>query len=138
MMNGIKRFLCNKKGEAYISLSVSIWIIIIIFVTISYMLPIFIKQQYLDRFCKTICRQAELDGSVEQDEIYEELCEIYNIRPNITWEWDRYKGTKRVQLNHYIRVMLEDEYIFDVGIFTRLTIPINSKAEGKSEIYWKD
>lgn len=131
-------FIKNKRAETNISITISVYLLIITFVIIINIIPIFHRQQNLDYFAKTILRQAEMDGTVEQDECYDYLCSVLNFKPNITWEWDKYNGTKKVQLNTKILVTLEDEYEFDVGgIFKKISIPLKSQASGKSEVYWK-
>lgn len=133
-MNIIK----NKRAETNISITISIYLLIITFVIIINVLPIFHKQQNLDYFAKTILRQAEIDGTVEQEECYNYLCNTLNIKPDITWEWDRYNGTKKVQLNTKIHVTIQDQYEFNVGgMFTKINIPLKAQAYGKSEVYWK-
>ena len=128
----------NKKAETYFSFSLSFFIIMIIFIAIMMAMPIFAKQQDLDNFAKTMLRQAEIDGTVEQDELYKYLCDMYNMTPNIDWEWDKYKNSKKVQLNHHIKVKLETNFLFNVGgVLKQITIPLNSIAYGKSEVYWK-
>ena len=133
-MNIIK----DKKAETNISITISLYLLIITFVIIINVIPIFHKQQNLDYFAKTILRQAEMDGTVEQTECYDYLCNVMNIEPDITWEWDKYNGTQKVQLNNRIHVILKDQYEFDVGgIFNKINIPLKAEALGKSEVYWK-
>lgn len=137
-MNKILAFIKNKKAETYFSLSISFFIIMVVFIAILMVLPIFTKQQDLDRFAKTILRQAEIDGTTEQDSCYEYLCNMYNMTPSISWEWDKYKNSKKVQLNKAIEVELETDFLFDVGgVLHQITIPLKAVAYGKSEVYWK-
>ena len=137
-MNRIIKFIKNKKAETYFSLTLSFFIIMIIFIAFLMALPIFTKKQDLDRFAKTILRQAEIDGTVDQDELYSYLCDMYKMTPNINWEWDKYKNSKRVQLNHQIKVELETDFLFDVGgVLHQIVVPLKSVAFGKSEVYWK-
>ena len=137
-MNRIIKFIKNKKAETYFSLTLSFFIIMIIFIAFLMALPIFTKKQDLDRFAKTILRQAEIDGTVDQDELYSYLCDMYKMTPNINWEWDKYKNSKRVQLKHQIKVELETDFLFDVGgVLHQIVVPLKSVAFGKSEVYWK-
>ena len=137
-MNKINKLLKHKKAESQFSLLISFMIIMTTFVAILLVLPIFTKKQDLDHFANTILRQAEIDGTVDQTSTYNYLCNIYNIRPTITWEWDKYNNSKRVQLNRRIKVTLEDEYLYDVGgVLHQIRIPLKSVAYGKSEVYWK-
>ena len=138
VLNKMLRFIKNKRAETYFSLTLSFFIIMIVFIAILMALPIFTKKQDLDRFAKTILRQAEIDGTVEQDECYRYLCDMYNMTPNIDWEWDKYNNSKKVQLNHHIKVELETDFLFDVGgVLHQITVPLKSVAYGKSEVYWK-
>lgn len=141
MINNIKKFINDKKGATgatYIELVISLYIFIILFIGAIMVMPIFSRQQDLDNFAKTILRQAEIDGTVDQNTCYRYLTGVYNITPNIIWEWDKYQGSKKVQLNHSIKVTLEDTYVFDVGgVLRPLNIPLKSIAYGKSEVYWK-
>lgn len=141
MLKIIKKFIKNKKGEygsTNIEVVISIYIFIILFIGAITVMPIFLRQQDLDNFAKTIVRQAEIDGTVDQNACYEYLSDVYNITPNITWEWEKLNGSKKVQLNNGIKVILEDSYEFNVGgIFNPITIPLKAVAYGKSEVYWK-
>lgn len=137
-MNKILRFIKNKKAETYFSLTISFFIIMVVFIAILMALPIFTKKQDLDRFAKTLIRQAEIDGTVEQDELYSYLCNMYNMTPDVDWEWEKYKNSKKVQLNHHIKVELETDFLFDVGgVLHQIVVPLKSVAYGKSEVYWK-
>lgn len=135
----INKFIKNKKGNAtYTSLTISIYIVLILFIGIIFIIPVFHRQQLLDTFAKTIVRQAEIDGTVDQTSTYNYLCAKYNITPIINWEWDKYKSSKKVQLNDKIEVTLTDVYVYPIGgILKSLTIPLTAKATGKSEVYWK-
>lgn len=134
----IKNFINNKKAETYFSFSITFFIIMIVFIAIMLALPIFKKQQDLDNFAKTMIRQAEIDGTVEQDELYDYLCNMYNITPLINWEYEEYNNSKRVQLNHHIKITLQNDFVFDVGgVLNQITIPLQAVAYGKSEVYWK-
>ena len=137
-MKILLKIINNKRAETYFSLTISIFIIMITFIAILMFLPIFTKKQDLDRFAKTILRQAEIDGTVEQDELYSYLCNMYNMTPDIDWEWEKYKNSKKVQLNHHIKVELETDFLFDVGgVLHQIVVPLKSVAYGKSEVYWK-
>lgn len=137
-MKRLVELIKNKKGEAYIDFTISFYIIMIAFIIIICVMPIFSRQQDLDTFAKTLVRQAEIDGTVEQDECYNYLCEVYNIKPSIDWSYDSYKGTKKVQLNKQIKVELETTFLFNVGgVLKKIEIPLKSIAYGKSEVYWK-
>ena len=130
--------LKDNKGETYISFGITFYILIITFVGIMLAMPIFAKQQDLDSFAKTILRQAEIDGTVDQDDCYNYLSDMYHMTPLIEWEWEKYEGTKRVQLNKSIKVTLKSEFLFDVGgVLHQISIPLNAVAYGKSEVYWK-
>lgn len=134
----MNNFIKNKKGETYFSLSISFFIIVVVFVAMILIMPIFTKKQDLDHFANTMLRQAEIDGTVEQDDLYNYLCNIYGFSPMINWEWDRYNGTEKVQLNKSIKITLESEYKYDVGGFLhQITIPLKTVRYGKSEVYWK-
>lgn len=137
-MKQIKDFIKNKKGSEYIGTTLSFYIFTILFIIAIMVMPIFTMQQDLDRFAKTILRQAEIDGTVEQSDCYNYLSSIYNLTPNISWEWDKYQGSKRVQLNKSIKVTLTDTFNFNVGgILRPIQIPLKASAYGKSEVYWK-
>lgn len=128
----------NKKAESQFSLLISFMVIMTTFVAILLVLPIFTRKQDLDHFANTILRQAEIDGTVDQTSTYNYLCNMYNMTPTITWEWDKYQNSKKVQLNKKIKVTLEDEYLYDVGgVLKQIKIPLKSTVYGKSEVYWK-
>lgn len=141
MINNIKKILKSKKGEygsTYIEIVLGMFIFIILFIGAINVMPIFSRQQDLDNFAKSIVRQAEIDGTVEQNTCYDYLSNVYNITPDITWEWSKYQGSKKVQLNNSIKVTLEDVYVFYVGgVFNTINIPLKAIAYGKSEVYWK-
>ena len=137
-MNNFKKIIKNKKAESQISLLISFMLIITIFVAVLLVLPVFTKKQDLSHFANTILRQAEIDGTVDQGSTYTYLCNLYHMTPAITWEWEKYNGSKKVQLNKMIKVTLEDEYLYDVGgVLKQIRIPLKSVAYGKSEVYWK-
>ena len=43
-----------------------------------------------------------------------------------------------MQLNHHIKITLQNDFVFDVGgVLNQITIPLQAVAYGKSEVYWK-
>lgn len=136
-MKNIKRFIYDKTAESHLSFTIMFYVMMITFVVAITILPIFSKQHDLDNFAKSLIRQAEIDGSVEQNELYSYLCNVYGITPKINWDYDSYDG-KKVQLNRRIKVTLQDTYIFDMGsVLKSITVPLTAVAYGKSEVYWK-
>ena len=128
----------NRKAETSFSLSISFFIIITTFIAMILIMPIFTFKQDLDHFANTMLRQAEIDGTVDQNDLYTYLCNVYGFSPIVIWEWDKYNGTKKVQLNRKIKITLESEYVYDVGGFLhKITIPLKTVRYGKSEVYWK-
>lgn len=132
-MKKIRNILKCTKGESYIDVVVLILIVCLLISLAVNLFPIYMTKQKLDTFATEIMREAEIYGRIGAETTAEEtrLRETLGIAPTITWS-----QSGNVQLNHEIEVELEIEVSLGFGgSFTDITL--KSKAQGKSEVYFK-
>ena len=98
-------------------------------------LPVLIQKQQLDLFATELMREAEISGRVgeETGRRAAVLSERTGLNPDIAWSKEG-----RIQLNEEVSVVLTMET--DIGLFGEFVsfpVSLRSRAEGKSEVYWK-
>ena len=132
------KFLKEKRGDVFsVEMLLSLLIIFLGFSSLLIFLPYFHHQQKLDAFARELVRSCEVDGSVSQTSYISYLKERLSINPEVTFEYEGWKSSKKVQLNKEIKVIARDNFKIK-NKFIELNIPMVSVATGKSEIYYKD
>ena len=98
-------------------------------------LPVFIQKQQLDLFATELVREAEISGRVgeETGRRAAVLSERTGLNPDIAWSKEG-----RIQLNEEVSIVLTMETEIGLfGEFASFPVTLRSRAEGKSEVYWK-
>ena len=133
----MRRILKDNKGAAYIELTIVLLVIMAIISVSMQIYPAFILKYNLDSFAHEAMRTAETSGQIgkEGDNKINILENTLNITPEITWSTEYLEGKKN-QLNSEIEVELIKEYTLKF-LGNEIQIPINAKAKGRSEVYWK-
>lgn len=102
-------------------------------------LPCFIMGQKLQYFATSAVRYAETSGTTEIPQRIDQLIVDTKIKPHaIDWTHTEYIGSgKRVQLNNNIAIHVNTVYELRLFGFIPLNIPLNARASGASEVYYK-
>lgn len=133
------RLLKEKKGEGYVDTVVIVLAAMLVIAFAVKLFPVFVAKNQLNTYATEIMRTAEITGRVgtEISVKAESLNEQTGISPKITWQADYISGTNKVQLNDEMTVNVSSTV--DIGFFSFGSFPIelNSKATGRSEVYWK-
>lgn len=133
------RLLKEKKGEGYVDTVVIVLAAMLVIAFAVKLFPVFVAKNQLNTYATEIMRTAEITGRVgtEISVKAESLNEQTGISPKITWQADYISGTNKVQLNDEMTVNVSRTV--DIGFFSFGSFPIelNSKATGRSEVYWK-
>lgn len=133
------RLLKEKKGEGYVDTVVIVLAAMLVIAFAVKLFPVFVAKNQLNTYATEIMRTAEITGRVgtEISVKAESLKEQTGISPKITWQADYISGTNKVQLNDEMTVNVSRTV--DIGFFSFGSFPIelNSKATGRSEVYWK-
>lgn len=135
----MKRLLRCKRGEGYIDTVVIVIATMLVIAFVVKVFPVFIAKNQLNNYANEIIRTAEISGRIgaEVNIKAEALKEQTGINPMISWKSNYINGTNRVQLNNEIIVTVSSTV--DIGFFSFGSFPIEleSKAIGRSEVYWK-
>lgn len=133
------RLLKENKGEGYVDTVVIVLAAMLVIAFAVKLFPVFVAKNQLNTYATEIMRTAEITGRVgtEISVKAESLNEQTGISPKITWQADYISGTNKVQLNDEMTVNVSRTV--DIGFFSFGSFPIelNSKATGRSEVYWK-
>lgn len=132
----IKRIGKSRRGEGYIDTAVGILCLLLVVALAMVLFPVFMKKQKLDTFAQEIVRQAEITGSIGVQGRIEEMKAETGLDPVILWDCDYYSGN-RIQLNGDITVTLRQRVDIGFFVFGSFPIELQSKASGKSEVYYK-
>ena len=132
----IKKIGKSRQGEGYIDTAVGILCLMLVVALAMVLFPVFMKKQKLDAFAQEIVRQAEITGSTGVQGRIEEMKAETGLDPVILWDCDYYSGN-RVQLNGDITVTLRQRVDIGFFVFGSFPIELQSKASGKSEVYYK-
>ena len=91
-------------------------------------------QNQLDYFANELVRTAEIEGQIGSATTARaaKLRETTDINPTISWN-----KSGRIQLNNEFTVTLKCKVDIGFGGFGNFPITLESKASGKSEVYWK-
>ncbi|EOE7347217.1 DUF4320 family protein [Clostridioides difficile] len=135
----MKKLLKDTRGEFFIEAPIIIFVLLIFVGFAISIYPAFITWNNLDSFAKEVIREAEISGEIGEDvnKKIEKLKET-NIKPDsIEWDTIYINGSKKVQLNDEINIVVKKTV--DIGFFEfgSFPIPLEGKSTGRSEVYWK-
>ncbi len=136
-----KKPFLTKKGEGYIDVIVSVWILSMLLALALHVFQFFTVKQDMDFFAREMAKAAAAYGEIRDgtDKRYGELVEETGLSPDsCTWTADYFnEARKRVQLGDPIKVKLT--YRTHVQGFGVFQIPVTLTAEYStvSEKYWK-
>ncbi len=130
----VKKIMQDKKGEGYIDVIVMVFILVLILALVIKVYPVFVAKSKLDTFASELVRVAEIEGTINEkvQNRYEELAEELKMRPSIEWN-----TTGNVQIGDDISIKVFFTYKMGFFEFGNLPIDLESRASGKSEVYWK-
>ena len=133
------KLLKDKNGEGYIDTVVIVIAAMLVIALVVKVFPVFIAKNQLNTYASEVVRTAEISGriGIETSSKTKELNEQAGITPTITWQANYISGTNKVQLNDQMTVTVVKTV--DIGFFSFGSFPIEleSKATGRSEVYWK-
>jgi hypothetical protein len=126
--------LNDKKGENYIDVVVIILVVIMVLALIVAVIPAIQAKNQLDYFANELVRTAEIEGQIGNATTARaaKLRETTSINPTITWD-----KSSKIQLNNEFTVTLKYKVNIGFGGFGNFPVNLESKASGKSEVYWK-
>ena len=133
------KLLKDKNGEGYIDTVVIVIAAMLVIALVVKVFPVFIAKNQLNTYASEVVRTAEISGRIgsETSSKTKELNDQAGITPIITWQANYISGTNKVQLNDEMTVTVVKTV--DIGFFSFGSFPIEleSKATGRSEVYWK-
>ena len=133
------KLLKDKNGEGYIDTVVIVIAAMLVIALVVKVFPVFIAKNQLNTYASEVVRTAEISGRIgsETSSKTKELNDQAGITPTITWQANYISGTNKVQLNDEMTVTVVKTV--DIGFFSFGSFPIEleSKATGRSEVYWK-
>jgi len=133
------KLLKDKNGEGCIDTVVIVIAAMLVIALVVKVFPVFIAKNQLNTYASEVVRTAEISGRIgsETSSKTKELNEQAGITPTITWQVNYISGTNKVQLNDEMTVTVVKTV--DIGFFSFGSFPIEleSKATGRSEVYWK-
>lgn len=135
-MTRLLRTLKQKRGYGYIDTIILVLIVMMIISLGIKVFPAFIAKSRLNTFSNQILRDAQIQGKIEID--YSDAAETIDINiEDLVWEANTLED-KKVQLDEKITVTCTTTVEIGLfGEFASFPISLQSKATGKSEVYWK-
>lgn len=132
----IKKILKDNRGNGYVDIVVLVLITMMIIALGIKVFPAFMAKDRLNTFVNEVLREAQTQGMIEID--YSNIVENIDINiDSVTWEANTL-GDRKVQLDEVITVTCTTNVEIGLfGDFGSFSIPLKSKATGKSEVYWK-
>ena len=130
----LKKLSRDERGEGYLDIVVLVLIAMMIIALGIKVFPAFIAKDRLNTFANQLLRESQTQGMIEID--YSHIVNEINIE-SVTWEANTL-GSNKVQLDELISIMCTSNIEIGLfGDFGSFSIPLRSKATGKSEVYWK-
>lgn len=128
------KIIKSKRGEGYVDVVVTVLVIMLLVALAVNVFPAFIIKNQLDTFAAELVREAEISGRIgtETTRKAEQLRNNIGISPAISWS-----RTGNLQIDTEVTLTLTLRY--DIGFFNFGSFPVTleSRAIGKSEVYWK-
>ena len=98
----------------------------------------------VDAFAKTLVRQIEIHGAIDDEikQFADELADIYELDPMITYDATYIDGTNHIQIRNGFKISVtenEEIRILNGSMFNSVsfTVPIADEKVGISEKLWK-
>lgn len=88
-----------------------------------------------DQLARYISIRGVVDSSVTQEQ--ERLISNSGLDCTVSVSADYIGGTKQIQFGDPFTVTVEYQARFGIGGIVSIPVTLNSRAEGRSEIYWK-
>lgn len=136
MRRFIDKILKENGGNSHVDIVILVLIAMMVIALGIKVFPAFMAKDRLNTFANQLLREAQVEGMIEID--YESIAESIDINiDSVAWE-AKTIGDKKVQLGEVITVTCTSNVeIGFFGDFGSFSIPLKSKATGKSEVYWK-
>ena len=132
----LKKISTDRRGEGYLDIVILVLIAMMIIALGIKVFPAFIVKSRLNTFSNQLLRESQIQGMIEIDYSYIENEIDINI-DSVLWEANTL-GSNQVQLDEIILITcISNVEIGLFGDFGSFSIPLKSKATGKSEVYWK-
>lgn len=133
-MKQVRTVLKSQKGEGYFDMGVYFVLTMLALAFFVAVFPVYTQKQQLDTFATQLCRTAEISGSVgeETEKRYRELSEQTTLSPEVSWS-----KNGNIQLGETINVTLSSTAHIRIGGIANISVPLTSRASGKSEVYYK-
>lgn len=130
----MRKLLRSKRGEGYIDVCIIVLVVIMILALFTAAAPVMTAKMQLENFADELVREAEISGRIgaETTSRARVLSEKTGLSPKI--EWSR---NGKIPLNQEFTVTLTVTLDIGFGGFGKLPVTLTSKANGKSEVYWK-
>lgn len=141
----MKKLKCRRKrSEAFLDVLFQFAVAMsLIFCFVALWKP-FIYKQNMDYMAKTLVRAVEANGRIDSNitALANELKSEMGVNPTITWNTEYISGTNKIQLRQKFTLTVHDT--IDIKLieptFTSplvISIPIEKKFIGISQVYWK-
>lgn len=141
----MKKLKCRRKrSEAFLDVLFQFAVAMsLIFCFVALWKP-FIYKQNMDYMAKTLVRAVEANGRIDGNitALANELKSEMGVNPTITWNAAYISGTNKIQLRQKFTLTVHDT--IDIKLieptFTSslvISIPIEKKFIGISQVYWK-
>lgn len=130
----MRKLLRSKRGEGYIDVCIIVLVVIMILALFTAAAPVMTAKMQLENFADELVREAEISGRIgaETTSRARVLSEKTGLSPKI--EWSR---NGKIPLNQEFTVTLTVTLDIGFGGFGSFPVTLTSKANGKSEVYWK-
>lgn len=136
----IKKVLFNKRGEGYIDVVVSVFVIMILLVLTLNVFSFLTIKQDMDYFAKELIDSACANGKISSEAFARryELTTETGLFPIVNWQTTYFNSSARtVQLGNTITVILTyNTHLEGFGVFS-IPITLTAKYSGLSKKYWK-
>ena len=130
--------LCDRRGETYIEIAVSVLIFVFILVFILSSVSYLSAASYCDRVAKALCEAACVRGSTDIGDLADEI--LGENKYGLSFDFsgsDLLDPSGQVQLGDVIVVTVTGSFRFaGFGEF-RTLVPLKATSEGVSRVYWK-
>lgn len=134
-MKEIKNWIKNESGEGYVGLMITLLVLMMLLSIFINVFPVFARQRDLNHFVKEVLRTAELSGRIDV-EVEGEIArqkQVTGLNPEIT-----FNTSGDVDLGEEITVTGKIEVDIGSAYFGSFSVPIQSTATGRSEVYHKN
>lgn len=140
ILKKVDKILKDNKGEMYVDLCIMVLVFTLLLVVVIKSMPAFVLKYELNTFVDSAVRRIEITGEVNNDvlNIIDELANMRDLDPEINIEAEYITSTKKIQIDGKITVIATHEYDIGFGPFGSFPVTLTSKAEGYSEVYFRE